>query len=309
MDVLCIGLAGYDLVFPLPEFPREDGKYEAGALYASGGGPAANAAYLLSRWGAACGLACVLGRDAWGDRVRAEFKAAGTDLRFSRVGPGDATPLSSIWVNRANGSRTIVNHRARGEPLHIDLTDAGSRLEPKLLLMDGHEPEASLEAMDAWPRAVTVLDAGSRRRGTEMLASEVDYLVASAHFASAMTDVSPLGSRNEREECLRRLLALNGRQVAVTLGEKGLIYLDQGREGRRLSSLAAPRVQALDTTGAGDIFHGAFAHGLVAGKPFAEALRFAAAAAALSVTRPGGRGSIPELAEVEAAGGRGKKPC
>jgi sulfofructose kinase len=298
MDVLCIGLAGYDLVFPLPEFPREDTKYQTDAMQASGGGPAGNAACLLSRWGRSCGLACVLGDDAWGDRVRAEFAAAGTDLRFSEKRRGHTTPLSCIWVNRQNGSRTIVNHRQAGDPLRLEPSAlASSRLRPRLLLADGHEPEAALAAMAAWPRALTVLDAGSLRRGTEMLAPRVDYLVASAQFARAAAGVGGLESREEQELCLRRLAELNPGHLVVTLGQRGLIY----RAGGELRRLPAHPVRAVDSTAAGDVFHGAFADGLMRGLPLEAALRLAAVAAALSVTRPGGRDSIPAREEVEAA--------
>jgi sulfofructose kinase len=312
MDVVCIGLAGYDLIFPLPEFPQEDKKYQTGLLYASGGGPAANAAYLLSSWGLHCGLACVLGDDEWGKRVRGEFTAARTDLSLSEIRRGAATPLSCIWVNQNSGSRTIVNYRQAGDPLRLEPSRLKS-FEPKpgWLLMDGHEPAASLKAMAAWPQAVSVLDAGSRRRGTEILAARVNYLVASASFACALTGVSGLERPGEQEECLRRLMALNGKQVVVTLGRNGLIYLDRDRGRSRLRHLPAmPALpKAVDTTAAGDIFHGAFTYCLVRGKPLPQALRIAAAAASLSVTRPGGRASIPERGEVKALLQQGESPC
>jgi sugar/nucleoside kinase (ribokinase family) len=93
------------------------------------------------------------------------------------------------------------------------------------------------------------------------------------------------------------LAALNRREVVVTLGERGVLYLEKGE----VRHLPAFPVRAVDTTGAGDIFHGAFAYGVLQGWALAEVVRFAAMTAALSVTRPGARASIPELAEVRAA--------
>jgi sulfofructose kinase len=297
-DVLCIGLAGYDLIFAVPEYPREDSKYQInapGTFSASGGGPAANAACLLSRWGLSCGLACVLGKDPWGARARAELEEAGTDLSLVETRPETSTPLSCVWVSRESGSRTIVNHRPPGAPLRLEASALRSRRQPKLLLMDGHEAEASLKAMEAWPRAVTVLDAGSRRRGTEILAAKVDYLAASAQFALEVTGVDDLEGAEAQDKCLRRLQKLAGGRVVVTLGHRGLIYLDKGG----LRRLPAFPVRVVDTTAAGDVFHGAFAYCLVSGLPLAASLRFASAAAALSATRPGGRAAIPALKDVE----------
>ena len=301
MDVLCIGLAGYDLIFALPEYPREDSKFQTGApgapgaFSASGGGPAVNAACLLSRWGLQCALACVLGEDPWGERTRTELEEAGTDLSLVETRSETATPLSCVWVSRESGSRTIVNHRPPGAPLRLEPSALRSRRQPKLLLMDGHEAEASLMAMRAWPQAVTVLDAGSRRRGTEILAERVDYLAASAQFALEVTGVEDLERAEGQDECLRRLQKLACGQVVVTLGHRGLITLENGG----LRRLPAFPVRAVDTTAAGDVFHGAFAYCLVSGLPLAESLRFASAAAALSTTRPGGRAAIPSHGEVE----------
>jgi len=170
-------------------------------------------------------------------------------------------------------------------------------LAPRLLLFDGHQPEASLQALELFPAARTLLDAGSRRSGTELLAPRVEFLVPSETFAQAMTGVADLDTPEDRRRCLDRLHALNRREVAVTLGERGVAYL----EGGQARHLPAFPVRAVDSTGAGDIFHGAFAYGVLQGWALAELVRFAAMAAALSVTRSGARASIPALAEVRAA--------
>jgi sugar/nucleoside kinase (ribokinase family) len=297
--VLAIGTAAYDLFFPLSGWLQENRKYQIPSSRESGGGPAANAAYLLSLWAVPAALACVLGDDLFGRRILEEFGQAGTDLRLTEVRAGTATPLSVILVNTANGSRTVVNRLPPAEPLRFGQQALGllAEIAPEVLLFDGHQPEAALQAMALFPRARTILDAGSRRRGTELLAPRVEFLVPSERFARAMTGEADLESEEGCRRCLEALGRLNGREVVVTLGERGVLYLEEGRFRR----LPAFPVRAVDTTGAGDIFHGAFAYGILRGWPLPRTVRFAAMAAALSVTRPGGRASIPALAEVEAA--------
>jgi sugar/nucleoside kinase (ribokinase family) len=297
--VLAIGTAAYDLYFPLPGWLEENRKYEIPASQESGGGPAANAAYLLNLWGVRAALACVLGDDLYGRRILEEFRQAGTDLRLTEVRAGAATPLSVILVNTSNGSRTLVNRLPPAEPLRFGpgALEILAGLRPEVLLFDGHQPEASLQAMARFPGARTILDAGSRRPGTELLAPRVEFLVPSERFARALTGEEDLDSEAGGRRCLETLRGLNGREVVVTLGERGVLYLEKG-EVRRLRAFPA---RAVDTTGAGDIFHGAFAYGVLQGWALSRTVRFAAMAAALSVARPGGRASIPALAEVQAA--------
>ena len=277
--VLAIGTAAYDLFFPLSGWLEENRKYEIPASQESGGGPAANAAFLLSLWGVPAALACVLGDDLYGRRILEEFRQAGTDLRLTEVRAGAATPLSVILVNTANGSRTLVNRLPPAEPLRFgpEALATLAELRPQVLLFDGHQPEAALQAMALFPQARTILDAGSRRRGTELLAPRVEFLVPSERFARSMTGESDLDSADGGRRCLDALSRLNGREVVVTLGERGVLYLEQG-EVRRLPAFP---VRAVDTTGAGDIFHGAFAYGVLQGWALSRTVRFAAMAAAL----------------------------
>jgi sulfofructose kinase len=146
--------------------------------------------------------------------------------------------------------------------------------------------------MKAFPSATTVLDAGSLREGTQVLAPRVHYLACSERFAVQVT-----GERDiygNWQTCLRRLRELNGNVIVVTLGERGVLFDDGHHQGR----LAALPVKAIDTTAAGDIFHGAFAFALLRGMDLSGALRLATVAAGLSVGRFGGRSSVPELAAV-----------
>jgi len=294
IDILCIGHASFDISVFVESFPLEDSKCETPDLRESGGGPAANAAYLLSSWGARCGFAGLVGDDGYGQRIQKEFLSVGTDVTLLELRPGHVTPVSIILINKQNGSRTIVNRKAPGAQLQVKEA-ALKDLSPRILLFDGHELQASLTALKVFPEAISILDAGSWREGTAKLAGEVDYLAASRRFASQATSLSDLGEPAVQRACARRLRELYPTVVIVTLGENGLIADD----GNGFFHLPAFPAAAVDTTAAGDIFHGAMAYAVAQSWSLLDILRFASLTASLSVRVPGGRSSIPSLKRVK----------
>jgi sugar/nucleoside kinase (ribokinase family) len=295
-EVLCIGHAAYDLSVFVSKFPVENSKYETQELREAGGGPAANAAFLLATWGMPVAFAGLVGADDSGQRVRAELATAGVELSLLELRPGHATPFSVILVNRQNGSRTIVNRKVPGQYLKLT-PEQFAPFRPKVLLFDGHELEASLAALRAFPEAISILDAGSRRDGTARLAGRVNYLAASERFARQTTGLPDLGDEDAQRACVEDLRNKYGAKVVVTLGERGLV----ADAGDGFQYLPAYPARTVDTTAAGDIFHGAFAYAVAKGLPFGEGLRLSARAAAFSVESPGGRSSIPPLEKVRAA--------
>lgn len=159
------------------------------------------------------------------------------------------------------------------------------------MLFDGHEPEASLEYLRMFPCAKSIIDAGTCRDSVLAVASEVDYLVCSESFASQYLGHQLSWGCEELAEDLASLQRIHGGEVIVTRGEGGLVYLSRG------TSVAMPafEVDAVDTTGAGDIFHGALAYGLDIDMELRDCLLLASMTAAISVTRCGGQTSIPPL--------------
>lgn len=294
--VLAIGHACWDLVATVPAFPVEDEKQEITALEESGGGPAANAACVVAHWGLGAAFAGVIGDDHRGQAVAAEFAAYGVDCRLTERRAGHVTPTSLVLVNSENGSRTIINRKRPTAELQLDAATLRAELaEPRVLLFDGHELQASAAAQQAFPRAESILDAGSVREGTLALAEGVTHLAASGRFARQVTGIDP---RHSADAAGRALLALRQRfphpwSVTITLGAAGAISTyGQGLTLR----VDAPAVAAIDTTAAGDIWHGALAYALAQELTFDAAVRLAVAAASQSVTRAGGRGSMPETA-------------
>lgn len=296
MDVLCVGHAAWDICLFVDGYPTENSKCEIHTMLECGGGPAANAAYLLAHWGVSCGIAAAIGADAYGDRIAAELLAMGADIALLDRQSTNGTPVSVILVNQQSGSRTIVNRKALSQASELRLLPkTASCGSPRVLLFDGHELQASLEAMELFPDAKTILDAGSVRSGTRELAKRVDYLVSSERFACQMCGLPHLDSPENQVQAIATLYAYNGHPVVITLGERGML---RGTD-RHMERLPAFKVDTVDTTAAGDIFHGAFAYGVVTGLSNDTTLKLAAAAAALSVTVRGSRTSIPSLIQVQ----------
>ena len=288
IDVLCVGHASFDLTMTIDHHPGPDEKCTAVALLECGGGPAANAAVAVARLGGISAFAGYLGEDLYGVRHLEELLREGVNTAMAARGT-PPTPISFILV-KPDGRRTVVNYKAETPFLDIAQIDF-SCCSPKVILFDGHEPQISVPLARSARGAktvVTVLDAGSVHQGTVDLALLVDYLVASEKFARDFTG----------EKSLQRALqALHQRApaVVISLGEKGVVWKNNEGEG----GFSAFHVEAVDTTGAGDTLHGAFALEIARGENFRSALHFACTAAALSCKKHGARPSIPTRAEVE----------
>lgn len=290
IDVLCIGHASFDLVFNVPHHPEADEKTVADNLLMCGGGPAANAAITAARLGLHAGFCGYLGKDVFGQKHNQELQNEAVNTVLVVYGDA-ATPLSTILV-KPNGKRALINYKAQSGALPADSVDFG-RIAPKVLLTDGHEPHLSLAAIQHYAALAipTLLDAGSLHPGTQALLSKVDYLVASEKFACQYA--------GNVHTALRQLAELNP-VVVITLGERGLIW----KRGLESGSLPAPPIEAIDTTGAGDAFHGGFAAGLALSLSWQELLRYASAAGGYCCTKTGARPGLPTHEQVREILGR-----
>lgn len=284
LDVLCLGHASYDLVFSVPHHPGDDEKMFADSLLGCGGGPAANAAVTVARLGYHAAFAGYLGRDVYGDSHCAELRQAGVETGLIVRG-ASPTPLSAILV-KPDGKRALLNYKGDTQALPAEAVDF-SNIAAKAVLFDGHEPWLSLGLLKKIGRSTsTVLDAGSLHAGTQALLDKVDYLVCSEKFARQYA--------GDEHAALPRLAALSP-CVVITLGERGLIWQRGGETG----ALPAPPIAAIDTTGAGDAFHGAFAAAVAAEMAWPDILRFASAAGAFCCTQIGARPGQPNREQLQ----------
>lgn len=284
LDVLCVGHASYDLVFSVPYHPGQDEKMFADNLLDCGGGPAANAAVTAARLGFKAAFSGYLGRDAFGESHYSELQNHGIDTRL--VCRGDSpTPLSTILV-KPDGKRALINYKGNTKALAEDAIDYAG-ISSKTVLFDGHEPHISLALLaqlDA--NTPTILDAGSLHAGTQLLMDKVTYLVCSEKFAMQYA--------GDVQTALFKLAAL-APNVVITLGEHGLIW----QRGHETGKLTAPQVTAIDSTGAGDAFHGAFAAAVAANMAWSDLLRYASVAGALCCTKTGARPGLPNAHELD----------
>jgi len=285
VDVLCVGHAAYDLIFSVPHHPNADEKTVADGFISCGGGPAANAAVQAAKLGLTSAFAGYLGNDLYGDRHLQELIDYGVNTSFVVRGESP-TPLSAVLV-KPDGKRALINYKGETKALPQNAIDF-TGIQPKVILFDGHEPHISVPlAKEAKMQGIpTVLDAGSVHEGTLVLMALVDHLVCSEKFATQL--------HGDVVTALDKLAKI-APAVVVTVGENGLLWRKQGQRGE----LPAFPVLAVDTTGAGDAFHGAYAAALAQNMAWEALLRYASAAGALCCTKAGARLGLADCKAVK----------
>lgn len=291
MKVVCIGHSTFDTTLPMKEYPTENIKYRLDHHIECGGGPASNGAYLLAKWGMDTTIVSVVGDDYYGKRVIEDFVKIGANTEYLEVKEGHMTTSSYIIANMSNGSRTILS--SKGEA--VRKLSKPVNIHADVILIDGEHPETAHEVLDQNPNAISVLDAGRLNDDTRALGKKVTYVVCSKDFAEEFTKIK-IDVKNHDNlviilELLRNYFQTN---VIITLESHGSFTLVDG-EYQILPSI---KVKSLDSTGAGDIFHGAFTYFIANGYSLKEAIRLASITGAISVTRVGSRYSIPMLSEV-----------
>ncbi len=287
VDVLCVGIGCTDLVFGVDHHFGQDEKGFASSFISCGGGVASNAAVAVARLGYRAAYAGYLGDDHYGEEHLQELTGEG--ILTDWVSRGEWPTSLAVLLVKPDGSRTVINYRFNRQYLK-EGSIAFQTCEPKAILFDGHEPNISSPLTEyAREHGIpTLLDAGSFHTGTQTLMNKVDYLIVSEKFARDCT------SETDEEKAIEKLNRDHA-AVVITLGERGLIWKKNGATGR----FSAFRIHCVDSTGAGDAFHGAFAAGLVGGMEWGSLLRYASAAGALCCTQLGGRPGIPTREAVE----------
>lgn len=304
-SVICVGHAAFDSVYRITAFPAHPTKVTASRHDCSVGGMAANAACAIAALGGQAVFWGPIGDDEVGERIVDELGAAGVAIDSSFVVPGARSSHSAIIVE-ARGERLIVSHR--GDTLEVsDRLVAERALDADVVLIDVRWPAGALRvATRARAQAVPIVLDGEMGN-VELLRSLVplaDHVIFSETGWAEWLGFVP----NDRESRLRLrdLTAAGATLAAVTLGERGVLYAKAGTaawgspDADDVIHLPAFAVKAVETLGAGDAFHGAYALALAQGQDIDAAMLFAAAAAALRCTRTGGRAALPSLDEVTA---------
>ena len=220
-----------------------------------------------------------------------EFTDVGVDTTYLELSNKYKTTSSFIIVNKKNASRTVFTYR---NP-QMRINDMDININPDYILVDAQELELSLKMIKKYPKAITILDAGRAKYANIKLGKIVDYLVTSRNFAEDFTgmkiDINDNNSLNNVYNSLEK--DFKG-HIVITLEEHGCLYKEDGI----VKLMPGYKVIAKDTTGAGDIFHGAFVYALMNKYNYADVMRISNIAGALSVREIGGRYSVPDLKEV-----------
>jgi len=254
-----------------------------------GGGPAGTALVTVARLGGRAELWAAVGTDWIGDLILDGLAAEKVDTSQVERIKGARGPHMIVCVDQPTGERHFFHATGRTD-VKRPIGDLRRLRDAGCLLIDGTRPRSDLRAAREARRlsVPVVADLGWWNEATPAILRHVDYAILSESCARS------LGTGADWRAACRKVREMGPACVVVTLGAKGLVYLEDGRF-RRLPGF---RVAAVDTTGAGDVFHGAFCWGLVEGTRLAENLLFASAAAAMKCRHVGGRAGIPRRREV-----------
>lgn len=292
MKILCIGHSSWDMTVPVDDYPIENTKYRFSEKYSAGGGPASNAAYLLGKWGIETVIATTIGSDDFGTKIKKEFQDIKVNTEYIETNYEKETSFSFILINKKNGSRTVFNVATE----HPALKKLNYDFTPDIIFTDGHDYGATQNAISKYQNAISVIDAGRITPELLELCKYIKYIVCSKGFAETVTDMK--FDFNNPQSLVNIYTKLQNKypnsNLTITLEEHGCLYTS----GNEIKIMPGLKLTPVDTTGAGDIFHGAFTYGLANGFDMDKIVTFANIAAGLSVTKMGSRLSIPSLSEV-----------
>ncbi len=308
-DCIGFGMNAVDYLSILDPYPGLDEKVEVTESSVQGGGPIPTAMATLARLGSKVAYIGKIGDDPEGRFVRAELEKEGVNTHYLIVDRASKTSRAFIWVDRETGKRTVALDKTKSNRIKTSELEFTNSSSTRFLHLDAREPEVDV-FLAKWAKksgAKISLDVGSLRSGAESVFPFVDHLIVSKRFACGFTNLSDPFS------ACRELLEGGFQTVVVTIGEKGCVcgsprgFATSGSaresktsEGGAEAIFHSPGfpVKVVDTTGAGDVFHGAFIYGLLKEWNLKKTAQFACATAAMKCRKLGGRAGIPNLAEV-----------
>ena len=294
-DILGLGMSILDSTQVVEAFPAEGGVTRVIRSAMMGGGPVPTALCAASRLGAKAAIIDRIGDDWRGERIRADYERFGVVTSHLMSEPGRRSSLGTVLVREGDGERHLLFDEGDFTPLSVAELPREALAACRLLHLNGRHWPACLEAARLVRESGgrVSFDGGAHRyepHHRELLPL-VDLLIVARDYAERFSGTV------SRDDQLDALAQWGAGIVGITDGAAGSWFLT--REGDRFHQSAFPVGRIVDTTGCGDVFHGAFLAAIVRGQSWADGARTASAAAALSATAPGGRGHLPILAEVE----------
>ncbi len=290
--ILGVGYCTVDHYGVVDRFLDPGHKREMSTFSIQGGGAAATSTVVLARWGREARFCGAVGDDPRGETIESTLADEGIDTSSLVRQPDAVSQFTFTILESTSGNRQTLYTRGSVDAIGPDRLDHIEVANHSMLLMDGLEPDCQIELAERADRhdVPVLLHASEMDAEAERLVDLCDYLVASERFATQFT------GRGELEAISRSLLERQTRAVILTLGRDGVVGAWDG--DLQVRTEAYP-VDVVDNSGAGDVFAGAFAHGLTEHGDLREALEFANVAGALSCRGLGPRSAIPSLEEVE----------
>jgi sulfofructose kinase len=290
VDLVGVGLNAIDTLIPVPHFPARGSKVEIRSATILPGGQVATAVIACQQWGLRTRYVGKIGDDAAAALHRAEFARIGVEAHLFAA-PACSSQQAFILVDES-GERTVLWKRDERLTLRSEELQRDWILNSRALHVDGHDTAAAAQAA-VWARAggiPVIADLDELYPGVDALLGNVDYLIACRNIPAKLTADANL--QKSLPEIHRRY---GCRLTGATLGQDGVLAWD----GKQFHYASAFRVETVDTTGAGDIFHAGFIYALLQGWPLQRQLDFACAAAALNCTAVGARGAIHSVEKIE----------
>ncbi len=287
VNVIGMGRMSIDFIGRMDGFPEPDSKKKLSEFDVQGGGPAATAMVAVQRLGMQTALISKVCNDWFGKFMIEALENEGVNTSAIHVDETGISPFACIAVERTSGERTILWTDGSAEPIEPGSLDMTMLKNVRAFHMDGHHIEASAVAAECVKKAGGVIsyDAGTVRPGVDKLVELADILFATRSFAAEFT------GENVIKNALTKMAQKGPEIVGITFGKQGCIGM---RNGQIVSSPAL-KVSAVDTTGAGDVFHGAALFAFLQNWNLTRILDFANIVAGLKCTMLGGRPGIPGL--------------
>ncbi len=290
--IVGIGACVMDTLYNIPHYPTEDTKMRATGSKQAGGGPVATGLVAAQKLGEQTGYIGVLSDDNGGVFLKKDFLKYGVDTSLIDVKSGYRSFTSVLWLCADTATRTCVFDKGNLPELVLNQAQIDAIKEADLLMVDGNEMSAAVEAAKiARENGTKVLyDCGGLYDGVEKLLALTDIMIPSEEFSLGHT-----GCATAEEAAAKLYEMYNPEVVVITQGKKGGIIFN----GKNIESYPIYPAVVVDSNGSGDVFHGAFAAGIVKGYDYLKCCHFSSAVSGLKCTGVGARESVPNFETVK----------
>lgn len=287
-----IGANVFDTLYNISTYPTEDTKMRAAGSKTAGGGPVATGLVAASKLGTSTAFIGTFSDDSGGKFLKEDFEKYGVDISLTETKSGYRTFSSVLWLCADSASRTCVFDKGDLPPLALNDAQRKAIREADMLMVDGNEMDAAVEAAKIARESGTkvLYDCGGLYDGVERLLAFTDIMIPSEEFSLGHT-----GCKTAEEAAKKLYEDYSPEVVVITQGKKGGLIFD----GSVLTHYPVYPAKVVDSNGSGDVFHGAFAAGVARGFDYLKCCHFSSAVSAIKCTGVGARESVPDFETVK----------